>query len=302
MPICWIPEFRGQRALPCRSAETIPICLANPDHQNHEDIGLRPSPNRTKDRCAGHPGPASGWHLRVLACSWVRVGDWAASVRVLFARTEIHFVPKRFSPRPRSDAGRCRRYRASAWRARHGRNPRRNTPEPGRVIHLDEMGDLVGGEIVQHVGRREDQAPGIRQRSGRGARSPAARLVADRHPLDPDAEIRRVGDRALCRSLRASRLRKSWTRRSMWSAPPATHSIFSPLSRVSVQTVPRSPARCTIRCGTPRNGTTVPAETVRPSANDRDARRSSRREAARNPWLPRVPRGGMVRIASRSVG
>ena len=34
--------------------------------------------------------------------------------------------------------------------------------------------------------------------------------------------------------------------------------IFSPLSRVSVHTVPRSPARCTIRCGTPRSGITVP--------------------------------------------
>ena len=40
---------------------------------------------------------------------------------------------------------------------------------------------------------------------------------------------------------------------------PATHNTFSPLSRVSVHTVPRSPARCTIRCGTPRSGTTVPA-------------------------------------------
>src|SRR6185369_3451011 len=66
-------------------------------------------------------------------------------------------------------------------------------PEPRRVVHLDEMGDLMGGEIVQHIGRRQDQSPGIRQRSGRGARSPAARLVTDRHPPDPHAEIRRVG-------------------------------------------------------------------------------------------------------------
>ena len=36
---------------------------------------------------------------------------------------------------------------------------RNDLPEPRRVVHLDEMGDLVGGEIVQHIGRREDQPP-----------------------------------------------------------------------------------------------------------------------------------------------
>src|SRR6267142_3408419 len=63
------------------------------------------------------------------------------------------------------------------------------------------MGDLMGGEIVQHIGRREDQAPGKRQRSGRSARTPAARLIADRYPLDPDAEVLRVGERSLVQIL-----------------------------------------------------------------------------------------------------
>jgi hypothetical protein len=35
-----------------------------------------------------------------------------------------------------------------------------DAPEPRRVVHLDEMRHFMGGEIVQHVGRREDQPPG----------------------------------------------------------------------------------------------------------------------------------------------
>ena len=40
---------------------------------------------------------------------------------------------------------------------------------------------------------------------------------------------------------------------------PATHSSRSPSPSVPVQTVPRTPRRCTMRCGTPRNGTTTPS-------------------------------------------
>src|SRR6266496_1168172 len=35
-----------------------------------------------------------------------------------------------------------------------------HAPEPRRVVHLDQMRHFVGGEIVEHKGRREDQAPG----------------------------------------------------------------------------------------------------------------------------------------------
>ena len=32
-------------------------------------------------------------------------------------------------------------------------------PEPSRMVHLDQMRDLVDGEIIQHERRRQDQAP-----------------------------------------------------------------------------------------------------------------------------------------------
>src|SRR5262249_4446905 len=34
-----------------------------------------------------------------------------------------------------------------------------HAPEPPRVVHFDEMGDLVCGEIVEHVARRQHEAP-----------------------------------------------------------------------------------------------------------------------------------------------
>ena len=39
-------------------------------------------------------------------------------------------------------------------------DPRDHPPEPRRVVHLDQMRDFMGGEIIQHIGRREDQPPG----------------------------------------------------------------------------------------------------------------------------------------------
>src|ERR1700756_3022056 len=60
-----------------------------------------------------------------------------------------------------------------------GANPRHHPPEPRRMVHLDEMRYLMGGEIVEHEGRREDQPPGERQRASGGAGPPTARLVAD---------------------------------------------------------------------------------------------------------------------------
>src|SRR3984885_10247509 len=68
---------------------------------------------------------------------------------------------------------------------------RDDLPEPRRVVHFDEVRYLMGGEVVQHIGRREDQPPGERQRTRRCARTPAARLVADRYP--PHAHAERLG-------------------------------------------------------------------------------------------------------------
>src|SRR6202011_615565 len=38
-------------------------------------------------------------------------------------------------------------------------------PEPRRMVHLDKVGHLMGGKVVQHVRRREDQPPRERQRA-----------------------------------------------------------------------------------------------------------------------------------------
>src|ERR1700694_3926975 len=67
-------------------------------------------------------------------------------------------------------------------------DPADHSPEPRRMIHFDEMGHLMAGEIIQHIRRREDQPPRERQRPRGGARTPAARLIADRQPLHLDAE------------------------------------------------------------------------------------------------------------------
>src|SRR5713226_10609271 len=67
-----------------------------------------------------------------------------------------------------------------------------HAPEARRVIHLEELRDLVRGEIVEHVRRREDEAPGEGQHAGRRARAPAARLIADRDAFGLDAQLLRV--------------------------------------------------------------------------------------------------------------
>src|SRR4249920_3586605 len=51
-------------------------------------------------------------------------------------------------------------------------DPVHHPPEPRRMVHLDEMRHFMRGEIVEHEGRRQDQPPGERQRSGGGARTP----------------------------------------------------------------------------------------------------------------------------------
>src|SRR5712691_4491971 len=50
------------------------------------------------------------------------------------------------------------------------------------------MRDLVRGEIVEHKVWREYQPPRKRQHAGGRTRTPAARLIADRHALDGNAE------------------------------------------------------------------------------------------------------------------
>ena len=70
-------------------------------------------------------------------------------------------------------------------------------PEPRRMIHLDQMRHLVRGEIIEHVWRRENEPPGERHGTRRGAGAPAAGLIADRQPLYLDAQRLRIELRRL---------------------------------------------------------------------------------------------------------
>ena len=101
------------------------------------------------------------------------------------------------NPARRSDADRCRGVEPALGAFDVIADPRDHLPEPRRVVHLDEMRDLVGGEIIQHIGWRQDEPPRERQRSRRRARTPAARLIADRQPFYLDAKGRGIGLRGL---------------------------------------------------------------------------------------------------------
>src|SRR5579883_2145622 len=67
-----------------------------------------------------------------------------------------------------------------------------HAPEGRRMVHVDEMRHFVRGEIIEHVARRHDEAPGKIQGAGRGAGSPAARRTAQAHLARLDAELGRV--------------------------------------------------------------------------------------------------------------
>src|SRR4029077_10427973 len=54
-------------------------------------------------------------------------------------------------------------------------------PEPARMIHLDQMRNLVRGEIIEHEGRSHYEPPRERQNTARGARAPPAALIAHRN-------------------------------------------------------------------------------------------------------------------------
>src|SRR6185312_8023758 len=62
-----------------------------------------------------------------------------------------------------------------------GINACNDPPESARMIHLDQVGNLVRGEIVEHEGRSHDQPPRERQNAARRARAPPAALIAHRY-------------------------------------------------------------------------------------------------------------------------
>ena len=166
-----------------------------------------------------------------------------------------------------------------------GKQPARQLPEHRRMVHVHDMRDLVRGEIVEHIGRREDQPPGEIETAGRRARAPAARGVAQARcgcGATPSRSAWRAT--AASRSSRASRLRKSATRRAICGVSPLTQMI-GPRAPVSVQTTPRSPGRCTI--GGRRRAAASPRRARRrPAAAAARAARRSRPHAARRIRAP----------------
>ena len=67
-----------------------------------------------------------------------------------------------------------------------------HAPERARVVHLDQVRDFVRRQVVEHMRRREDQSPRIGEYARRGARAPAAGLIADRDAFERDAEQDRI--------------------------------------------------------------------------------------------------------------
>src|ERR1700691_991592 len=66
------------------------------------------------------------------------------------------------------------------------------------MIHVHDMRHLVRGEVIEHKGRRENEAPGEIEPTRRRARTPAAHRVAQHDAARLDAELLRMpGDRSL---------------------------------------------------------------------------------------------------------
>src|SRR5690349_1389557 len=61
-----------------------------------------------------------------------------------------------------------------------GADPVDVAPEAGGVVELAQVSDLVGGQVIQHEGRRHDEPPGEVERSLGRAGAPAALGVAHR--------------------------------------------------------------------------------------------------------------------------
>src|SRR5262249_17795599 len=70
--------------------------------------------------------------------------------------------------------------------------PLHQAPEPRRMVQLHEMAHLVRGKVVEHEGRRENEAPGERQHARIGTRAPTARLITYVDALDRNAQRGRI--------------------------------------------------------------------------------------------------------------
>ncbi len=82
------------------------------------------------------------------------------------------------------------------FRALHRRAvPRQQPPEPRRVVHLLKVRNLVGGEVVEHERRRQDQPPRERENARGRAGAPAACLIAHADAPEVDAHAVRITPR-----------------------------------------------------------------------------------------------------------
>ena len=82
---------------------------------------------------------------------------------------------------------------------------REQPPERLRVVGDAQVAELVADDVVEHPGRREQEAPRERQRPARRARAPARALVAHRERRRRDADARVPGARSRPRARRAPR-------------------------------------------------------------------------------------------------
>ena len=119
-----------------------------------------------------------------------------------------------------------------------------NFPECWRMVHVDEMRDLVRGEIIEHVARRHDEPPG--EIEAPVEEHEPQRLVVSRklilRGLTPSFPAWRLTAASMSRL--ASRMRKSFTRRATCGRLGADAKQRQPgighgPSTGSIQTLPR---------------------------------------------------------------
>ena len=175
-------------------------------------------------------------------------------------------------------------------------------PEAQRVIELDEMADLVRGEIVEDERGREDEPPGKRQYACVRARAPTARLIAYVDAFDRDAELGRVTP--ACGFEIALRLALEKIADAAVDVRRLARDAEQALSAVIGLDPNRTAAarRLTMRCGSPRSGSSRPW--VKGAASGNRLSRAAIQPpcfCAKSLASFTLPRGGMVRTTSREA-
>ena len=161
---------------------------------------------------------------------------------------------------------------------------RRGGHRTGCVPEHPQVAQLVGGDGVERLGRREDQAPAERQVPRPRAAAPAAGRVADRDPGRLHAQRGSVAlDRLVDGGAGAGAEPGLEDRRRAAGrappAPPAARRPASPPTRDDADVrAPAGAATTRTRCGCPRYGT------VRPSSSEGRASRRARDATCVSRW------------------